>query len=62
MSAETAVALALALPLGGAMLIALSHRIPNLRETFTLLTAVALFLTVASLLPPVLAGARQVGS
>jgi len=58
MNAETAIALGLALPLGGALLIAACHRVPNLREAAGLLTAAALFLCVVSLLPAVLAGER----
>lgn len=58
MSPEQAILVALALPLCGAALVAASHRFPNVRETVTLVTATALFLTVASLLPDVLAGAR----
>jgi len=58
MSPESLVALALALPVGGAALIAACHRAPNLRETVTLLTAAALLLAVAGLLPGVLAGER----
>jgi multicomponent Na+:H+ antiporter subunit D len=58
MSAEVTIAVALALPICGAALIAACHRVPNLRETVTLLTAVALFLTVASLVPGVVAGER----
>ena len=48
----------LLLPIGGALLVSLSGRAPNLREGITLLTAAALFLCVASLLPEILAGAR----
>jgi multicomponent Na+:H+ antiporter subunit D len=58
MSPESLVALALALPLGGAALIAACHRAPNLREAVTLLTAAALFLSIVSLVPAVLAGER----
>ena len=58
MSPETAIAVALALPVCGAVLIAGCHRVPNLRETVTLLTATALFVTVATLVPGVLAGER----
>ena len=50
--------LALAIPLLGAIGIALAHRLPNVRETITLATAGLLFLAVASLLPAVLAGER----
>jgi len=58
MSAETAAWLAIALPLAGAVPIALLDRSPNLRETATLVTAGLLFLIVASIVPSVLAGAR----
>jgi multicomponent Na+:H+ antiporter subunit D len=58
MSPDVAIIAALALPVCGALLIAVSGRLPNLRETFTLLTATGLFLCVASLLPGVLAGER----
>ena len=57
MSPETAVWLALAVPLVGAVPIALTGWSPNLRETITLVTATLLFVIVASLLPEVLAGA-----
>ncbi len=49
---------ALAVPMIGAVLIALTGRWPNLRESVTLITALALFAVVASLLPGVLAGGR----
>jgi multicomponent Na+:H+ antiporter subunit D len=58
LSPETLLALALALPLGGALLIPLFHRWPNLRETVTIATAAKLAFVVWSLLPHVLAGAR----
>lgn len=58
MNADLAIVVALALPLCGALLISVCGRAPNLRETITLLTAAALFLCVASLLPAVLAGQR----
>ena len=54
------IALALALPLLGALGIWLSGRRPDRREAVTLVTAVLLFLVVSSLLPAVLAGARPV--
>jgi multicomponent Na+:H+ antiporter subunit D len=47
---------ALAIPAVGAVLIAISDGRPNQREAATLLAAVALFATVASLTPTVLAG------
>jgi multicomponent Na+:H+ antiporter subunit D len=50
--------LAMAVPLVGALLIALSHNRPNLRETVTLVTAAIMFGLVASLVPGVLAGDR----
>ena len=55
---EQAIALALAIPAGGAALIALAGRAPNLRETITLVTAVVLLGCVLSLLPMVNGGAR----
>ncbi len=58
MSPETAVWLALAVPLVGAVPIALTGWSPNLRETITLVTATLLFVIVASLVPEVSAGAR----
>ena len=58
MTADATIALALAAPLLGAVLIAALHRIPNLRETATLVTAGVLFLLVASLTPHVLDGAQ----
>jgi len=51
-------AVALAIPLIGALLIALSGRWPNLRESVTLVTAVTLGLAVFSLVPAVYAGAN----
>jgi multicomponent Na+:H+ antiporter subunit D len=45
-------------PLIGALLVAAAGRNPNMRETATLLTAVATFLQVAPLTSDVLAGAR----
>ena len=49
---------ALLLPLVGALAILALHRSPNLRESATLLTGVALFGVVASLAGPVMNGAR----
>ncbi|HEY7656135.1 MAG TPA: monovalent cation/H+ antiporter subunit D family protein [Burkholderiales bacterium] len=49
---------AIAVPLAGAALIAAAHRMPDLREGVTLVTAAALFLLVAGLAPEVLAGGR----
>ncbi|MDX1393013.1 MAG: monovalent cation/H+ antiporter subunit D family protein [Gemmatimonadota bacterium] len=48
----------LALPLGGALAISLLGRRPNVREAATLLTGVALFSLVVSLVPHVRAGER----
>jgi multicomponent Na+:H+ antiporter subunit D len=53
---EQSVLFALATPLAGFVLIVLSSRVPNLRETFTMLTAVATFGFVASLYPAVMRG------
>jgi len=58
MAPEQAVLAALAVPLVGAALIALAGRAPNLRETVTMATALALLGTVLTLLPGVLAGGR----
>jgi multicomponent Na+:H+ antiporter subunit D len=58
MSPADQVLLAIALPLIGAVGIAITGRMPNLRETVTLVTAVLLAATVWSLLPTVLAGGR----
>ena len=55
---EHAIMLALVVPVGGAALIALAGRAPNLRETITLLTSAALLACVATLLPAVSSGAR----
>ena len=59
MSAQATILLALALPLAGALGIALAGRVSaNLRETVTLVTAGGLAITVWSLLPAVMAGER----
>ncbi len=50
--------LAVAVPAIGAILVAVTGRWPNLRETITLVTAVSLLYVVASLVPTVLAGQR----
>ena len=57
-SGETALLLALIVPLAGIPFIVLAHRWPNIREAATLATAGALFLVVQSLLALFLAGAR----
>jgi len=55
---ELAMLAVLGVPLGGALLIGLAGRMPNLRETCTLVTAAALLACVLSLLPAVSDGAR----
>jgi len=57
-SPETAILAAIAVPLAGALGIFATGAWPNLREAVTLVTAGALFLCVASLVPEVLAGGR----
>jgi multicomponent Na+:H+ antiporter subunit D len=54
---ETALPLTIAIPLVGALLVALTGRMPNLREAMTLVTGVALLIVVATLVAPVLNGA-----
>ncbi|MEM7165218.1 MAG: monovalent cation/H+ antiporter subunit D family protein [Planctomycetota bacterium] len=56
--ADSALVYALTVPLLGAVLIGLTGRRPNLRESVTVVTAVALFGIVLSLLGPVLRGER----
>ncbi len=58
MTAAQLIVAALAVPLAGAAGIALAGRWPNLRETTTMVAAVALFGCVLGLLPTVLAGGR----
>ncbi|MEK6592613.1 MAG: monovalent cation/H+ antiporter subunit D family protein [Pseudomonadota bacterium] len=58
MTPATNILLALATPLIGAVLIVAAHRVPNVRESVTMVTASVLFLLVASLTPLVLAGER----
>ncbi len=58
MNTEHFILVALALPVIGAVGIALAGKWPNLRETVTIATAVALFASVIQLLDPVLAGQR----
>jgi len=58
LSPETLILAALTIPLLGALLIPLFHSAPNAREGVTLVAAGSLALTVWSLLPHVLAGAR----
>ena len=56
MSDSLAINLTILVPLAGAGLIGITGRWPNLRETLTVVTSVALFLLVISLLAPVQAG------
>ena len=58
MSAETAILVAVALPLAGVLPILLFRRMPNLREAATLITGLLLLLVVISLLPVILDGGR----
>ncbi|MEE4283308.1 MAG: hypothetical protein V2I41_15305, partial [Pseudomonadales bacterium] len=58
MSSATTIVLSLLLPLAGAILISMTGRWPNLRETITLVTAVSVALVVASLVPEVMDGGR----
>jgi multicomponent Na+:H+ antiporter subunit D len=55
---EHTIAAALAIPVVGALLIALSGRMPNLREGITLTTAAVLLMCVLPLLPLVTQGAQ----
>ena len=58
MTGETAIKVALGLPLAAMILTALFGKRPNLREALTLLTAGTLLVVVGSLAPSVFAGAR----
>ena len=58
MATETLLILALALPLGGAVIISMLDRTPNLRETATLASAAALFILNVSIAIEVFDGAR----
>ncbi len=58
MTPADAILVAVLLPLAGAVLIALTASMPNLRETVTLVTAALLFANVLTLVPGVLDGAR----
>lgn len=55
---ESLIGIAILAPFAGALLIPAFRRHPNLREAVTLASAVVLCLSVAALLPGVLAGAR----
>ncbi|MBT3602788.1 MAG: monovalent cation/H+ antiporter subunit D family protein [Candidatus Latescibacteria bacterium] len=56
MSSETAILVAMILPLVGMVLVALTGRNPNVRETMTMLTSFATFGVVLTILPDVMAG------
>ena len=58
MSAESAILACLLIPAIGALLVALTGARPNLRESVTLVTAVALFCMVLVVVAPVSAGGR----
>ena len=58
MTPADAILIAVLLPLVGAVLIALTGAMPNLRETVTLVTAALLLADVLTLVPAVLDGAR----
>jgi multicomponent Na+:H+ antiporter subunit D len=58
MSSETAILVAMILPLVGMVLVALTGRNPNLRETMTMLTSFATFGVVLTILPDVMAGGQ----
>lgn len=55
---EQLIVVAILAPFVGALIIPVVGRWPNLRETVTLVTAVVLCLSVASLLPAIMAGGR----
>jgi multicomponent Na+:H+ antiporter subunit D len=55
---ELLITISLALPLAGALAIALASDRPNLRESVTLAVALVLFIAVTQLVAPVLAGER----
>ncbi len=59
-TAQTAILLAITIPLLAGVLIALTGKHPNLREAVTLLASLALLLTVSSLLPAVLNGQQPI--
>ena len=58
MSQSSILLLPLLIPLLGALLILIAASKPNLRETFTLVSAACLIIVVFSLLPDVINGAR----
>jgi len=58
MSVEISLLLSISIPIIGAVLIAAAHNRPNLRETISVISSLALFGIVLTLLPEVLAGNR----
>ncbi|MCS5635097.1 MAG: monovalent cation/H+ antiporter subunit D family protein [Myxococcota bacterium] len=58
MKPELAISLAISLPLLGALGIFLTGRWPNVRETVTVVTSLAVFGVVSTLVPTVMSGAR----
>ena len=58
MSVEISILLSISIPIIGAVLIAAAHNRPNLRETISIISSLALFGIVLTLLPEVLAGNR----
>ena len=60
MSDDLTITLTILVPLAGAILIGLTGRWPNLRETVTVVTSIALFLLVLTLVGTVESGARPV--
>lgn len=58
MSSETLVLLAIAVPIGCALLLPIFRGVPNLREAVTMTAAIALAAIVLTLLPTVEAGGR----
>jgi len=57
-SVEISILLSISIPIIGAVLIAAAHNRPNLRETVSITSSLALFGIVLTLLPEVLAGNR----
>ena len=58
MTAEASIGVSLALPALAALAVIAADRRPNLREALTLLATLLTFVSVASLLPEVMAGGR----
>ena len=55
---ETSIFFSVLIPVIGALLIGASRKLPNIRETITLITAIFLFLFNAQYLPDILDGER----